>query len=368
MMKKLVMMMVLAATAIVSTAYAAGMQRSEWQAKVGEAAQKPDVLKKIMQDLDTTNKVAFLREINAAIEKMPGSDESKAAAFLAANTAAVESAGKADRLAVLSEVFATVPLESLTVINEEFGKTIFNRDAASAMTDAEYKDLARNAMGAISDRCATAESGPQREAFAILMFENATASSSDDFKRELADELVKSLPSDSQQTARETWIPQAQGWEQTKSYDALLADSSGSGTEPDHETTVSLVPISLPLAPQQGVEALLTDLVLEKTVDGGDVGQRIMTSYDPGLSQNPTITDPAPNSPDYKYRSTLPGSDPNDYQSTSRGKQEGKNGEAPGASDNGGSDNGGGSGSGSSSGSDVPIIPEPRPYAGQRTY
>jgi hypothetical protein len=118
----------IAIIAVVGTLAAlAQMPRSEWHAKVGNCALDPVLLKTTISQISSVEKTAFLAEVNDAISKMPGSTEVKAAKFLAANRAAVAGAGAADRLPVLAEVFATVPIEYLTVINEEFAKSEFAR-------------------------------------------------------------------------------------------------------------------------------------------------------------------------------------------------------------------------------------------------
>ena len=133
---------IIAMVALVGLAWAVGaanMPRSEWHAKVGECAQNPTLLKQTIAQLSDEDQV-FLAEVNEAISSMPGSDEVKAAAFLDANRAAVSGASPENRTAVLAEVFATVPPEYLTVINESFASDLFNRNANPSKTfsDEEY--------------------------------------------------------------------------------------------------------------------------------------------------------------------------------------------------------------------------------------
>ena len=168
-MKKILMVMIAVAGAMVLSAQ---MPRSEWHAKVGDCALDPDALKATISQLSSEDKTAFLAEVNAAIEKMPGSDEAKASKFLAANRAAVAGAGAADRAAVLAEVFATVPPEALTVISEEFAKNEFARP--ETMSIDEYTNIVVQTMAKITQRCSSAESGAVRSTFAGLMFINGS--------------------------------------------------------------------------------------------------------------------------------------------------------------------------------------------------
>lgn len=259
-MRKIIVLM-LAAVAMPLMAQqqaAKTMPRSEWLAKVGECAQDPEALKATIAQLSSEDKTAFLAEVNAAIEKMPGSSEVKAAQFLAANRAAVAGAGSADRAAVLAEVFATVPTESLTVINEEFAKNEFARPAT--MSDQQFVAVMSAAMAKIAERCAASESGAVRTGFAGAMFARAAGSA-----QEAAVEVaVNSLPPDARQEASQNWFPNALG--ASPSYDSMLATAQA-GEEPEHAVTVSIVS-------QQIVDSMLTDL--QATVgmpsdDSGDV-------------------------------------------------------------------------------------------------
>ena len=235
-MKKVLTAVAMACVAVASLA--AAMPRSAWQAKIGESAQNPTVLKEIIGQLSSADQVVFLAEVNEAISKMPGSDEQKAAMFLDANRAAVAGATADNRAAVLAEVFATVPPEYLTVVNESFASDLFNRNAnpSKPMSDADFKALATATMAKIVARCASAENSAVRDTFAALMFERASGGSPAD----LRDALVSTLPAGAQESASTESIPSAMGEGREKSYDAMLG-ASGAGDEPDHAAALALV-------------------------------------------------------------------------------------------------------------------------------
>ena len=249
-MKKLLMAIIAMAGAMVLSAE---MPRSEWHAKVGDCALDPNALKDTISQLSSADKTAFLAEVNAAIDKMPGSAEAKASKFLAANRAAVAGAGAADRAAVLAEVYATVPPEALTVINEEFAKSEFSRP--STMTDDEYTNIVVQTMAKISQRTATAESGAVRAGFAGLMFIRAAGSASD----VATDAVVASLPTEAQADAKGSWFPSALGQNGAATYDPMLA-AAQAGEEPDHAVVVAITRSQL-------LDSMLADL------QSGDVGK-----------------------------------------------------------------------------------------------
>ena len=276
-MKK--MMMTLACAAL--TAWAAEMPRSEWHAKVGDCAQDPALLKQTISQLSAADQTAFLAEVNDAISKMPGSDEVKAAKFLDANRAAVTGASKENRSAVLAEVFATVPPEYLTVINESFASDLFNRNAnpSRPFSDQEFTDLATNTMAVIVARCATAENSAVRDTFAALMFERASGGSPEG----LRDSLVATLPASSQETAKSEWIPAAMGEGREKTYDPMLGVSE-SGEEPNHAAVVQL-------SSTQIGQALLADLQADGTGSSSGLTAGAFTA--PSIVGTTDINDPA---------------------------------------------------------------------------
>jgi hypothetical protein len=232
--------------ALIALTLSAQMPRSEWHAKVGECALDPVVLKSTISQLSSGDKVAFIAEINEAISKMPGSAEVKAAQFLAINRAAVRSVGSADRVAALAEVFATVPPESLAVINEEFAKSEFSRP--SSMDAERFTRIVKSVMAKIVQRCASSESGAVRSCFAGLMFVRAAGDAAEAAQAA----VVSALPADAQLEARNNWIPAALGKEQTQSYDPMLA-AAQAGEEPEHSTVISIYSAQI-------VESMLADL------------------------------------------------------------------------------------------------------------
>ena len=245
--------LMVAVAALGATALFAEMPRSEWRAKVGECALDSAVLKGTMAQVSSADKAAFLAEVNAAISKMPGSAEAKAAKFLAANRAAVAAAGAADRAAVLAEVYATVPPESLTIINEEFAKSEFSRPAT--MTDAEYTNIVAATMQTIVRRTASAESGAVRAGFAGLMFIRAAGESAE---AAATDVVVASLPQESREAANGSWFPSALGRNGAATYDPMLAGAQA-GEEPSHN-------VVLKLAQMQIIDSMLGDLQRGKPV------------------------------------------------------------------------------------------------------
>lgn len=257
--KKAVAMCALALVASPLVA-ADAMPRSEWHNLVSDCAQNPQTLRDTMTKVAPSDQAALLAEVNEAISKMPGSDEVKGAMFYAANSAAVKSAAKGNLANVLAEVFATVPPEYLTDINERFAKEIFNRTANPSRTfsDSEYEELCTNTLAVVNARCEKVENAGVRETFAILMFLRA----SNGTPANLAETLVATMPdAKNREAALNEWIKPAMGDGQEQSYDAMLGVAQA-GEEPDHAEVTALV--NQAVSPDTMV-AMLGDLAAENS-------------------------------------------------------------------------------------------------------
>lgn len=224
---------------------------AEARASIGEAVKDPAKLTETMKKLSPEDQVQFVADVNAAIDKMPGSNEEKAAAALNANKAALRGADSGNVANVLAEVFATAPVETLGVISESFASDLFNRDAdpSTTYTDAQYTAIAEAMVKKIAERTASSDDGGVRSAFGMMMMVNAANGSIDN----LADTLSNSLPEDVREVAKSEWAPAATG--EQKSYDSMIAYST--------ETTATSEPnigLALQLSGPQMLDAMLSDV------------------------------------------------------------------------------------------------------------
>lgn len=228
----------------------AELSKAEWQAKVGECANNPSAMKSTIAQVPAADQAQFVAKVNEAIAKKPGSSESKAADFYAANKAAVS--GAADKSAVLAEVYATVPVEYLTDINERFASELFSRNAnpEKPVSDKQFVELSTNALAVVNKRCESAESAGVRQTFAALMFVRASGGSPEG----LVDTFVSQMTDPQAKESGSTWISEAMGADgKEASYDNMLA-SANAGEEPDHSVVLQMT------GPSEVIEALLSDL------------------------------------------------------------------------------------------------------------
>jgi hypothetical protein len=210
-----------------------------------------------MPKLSAEDQLQFLGQVNEAIGAMPGSKDQKAALLYAANRAAVFGATRENRTAALAEVFATVPLEVLSVINERFADELLNRKASPAITDARYVAICSNVMASVNQRVSSTTHDGARAAFAVMMLVRA----SNGAPAGLSDMLVNMIADASaRQEAKTTWLPAALASGEAKSYDQILG-ASQAGEEPNRSTVAAVVPSE--------EKTVLTDLAENSDFAGG---------------------------------------------------------------------------------------------------
>ena len=214
----------------------------------------------LSKQLSAEDQLTFLGDVNKAVSKMPASVEEKTAKHLNLNHAALKAVkGSGNVAALLAEVFATVPPEALTVINERFASDLFNRatDPKVTYTDAQFTDIALKIMETVNKRTAETDNASTRSAFAILMLLRASNGTPAD----LEDKLIATLPNaDARELAKSEWIPSALGKDGRElGYEPILA-SADAGRRPDFDFV-------LVIAGPQLLDSLLQDIG-GKNVDG----------------------------------------------------------------------------------------------------
>ncbi len=250
---------------------------AEARQKIDGVVDGSESIASLIKQLSAEDQLTFLGDVNKAVSKMPASVEEKTAKHLNLNHAALKAVkGSGNVAALLAEVFATVPPEALTVINERFASDLFNRatDPRVTYTDAQFTDIALKIMETVNKRTAETDNASTRSAFAILMLLRASNGTPAD----LEDKLIATLPNaDARELAKSEWIPSALGKDGRElGYEPILA-SADAGRRPDFDFV-------LVIAGPQLLDALLQDIG-GKNVDG----QSFMRTRSPVLDavQNP---------------------------------------------------------------------------------
>ena len=280
-MKELLMVITMSLASVL-VAQDKTMSSADARGKIGDIIKDPSSMTSVMKQLAASDQASFLADVNAAISKMPGSPEEKTSKFLDVNTAALKGAQKGNLTKLLAEVFATVPPESLTAINESFASGMFNRsaDPSKTYTDEEYTKISKDVLAAVQDRNASADNAGVRDTFAVLMLLRASNGSPAD----LRDTLVGELRNEETKTlAQNEWISPALGQGQEKTYDPMLG-AADAGNQPKLDMVLT-VPTTLV------VDALLADLAGECSLS--DASSSITALISPSLFDDPNAMDVA---------------------------------------------------------------------------
>ena len=302
-MAKIKMNICLAAMAAVCAAFAAEsgkMQLSEARAGIGDAISSSSAMASTMKSLSAGDQVAFLKEVNAAIAKRQASNEEKTAMFLQANAAALKAAkgGKGDMKKLLAEVYASVLVDSLTVINEKFAEDLFNRaaDPNKTYTDEQYTEAALSTFKEIVARCDSADNSSVRDAFGLLMLVRASNGTPDT----LLDTLLQEFPEGDRKAAQEEWIPSALGSDgREKSYEPILSAA-------DVEAVPNLDIVLKLYGPQQ-IDALLGNLIegtpiLKPHLGSDTTGSAFQSPIDASAGAKDMDDTPIPTPPPYQLQ------------------------------------------------------------------
>ena len=273
--------------------------------KIPDVIADPNKMGDIMQQLATEDQTTFLSDVNTAISKLQGfSYEEKTELFLSVNRAAVQNAAPGNISNMVAEVFATVPPESLTAINENFGDTILNRATDSSVTfsDQQFTEVSKAIVDKVQARTGDSPDAAVRTTFAVLMM--VKASNGSPSANELATELTADFKPADQLAARNEWIPAALGSNnQVQSYDPLLGVEGIVTDVAYEEKSEVLAPVKL-VGPQT-LDAMLSDITLETVGEGGfmassDFTERIMAQFNDPMSTMDTVDESKPVTPDFK--------------------------------------------------------------------
>lgn len=244
---------VLAQTAAAKPAADAQKQKTslaDARAKIDEVIANPKLMTSVLQGLSAEDQQTFLADVNAAIAKMPGSNEEKVATYLDVNAAAMRGAAPGNLKALVGVTFATVPPEALPTISENFAENLFNRsaDTSRTYTDAEFIKIANETMAEVNERTANVDNTDVRSTFAALMFIRASNVKDEERLGGIIDGISTALPEKAREPAKKEWIQSALNGD----YEPMMAtaDAEMSGQE------VRILRVSGP----QNMESLLADL------------------------------------------------------------------------------------------------------------
>lgn len=285
-------LMVVAATTLFAVSLNA-MSLAEARGKTDAVISNPSEMTSVVQQLSAADQKSFVADVNAAIAKMPGSAEEKSAKVANVARAALKGASKGnakDLEALVAEIYATAPVESLCNLNEDLAKDVFNRsgDPKKTYTDDQFAGIAKSLVSAVNSRVAGTEDADVRGGFASLMMIRASNGSPESLAADLAATLGESAD-----TAKNEWFPEA--LRKPANYDPMLA-----GTAVDKAPDASSVAV---FTGAQRHDVFLSDFYQGAAgagtiADFGDMSQ--IQSFDNDLYTRPRTMENLPWNPDPK--------------------------------------------------------------------
>lgn len=275
-MRKITILLAAALVAVVTSGQTKVVKQESLasaRAKITQVIEKPSQMTEVMLHLTASNQVAFLSEVVTAVSKMPGDSADRTAKLVEIVNAALAGSQKGNALALVAEVFATVPPNSLPAVNESLASGLMNRaaDKNVTYTDAQYIEISKRVMEAVNNRVSNEDNAGIRSGFAALMLINGSNSESP----EIVSAIVDSLPESVRNDAKTEWIPAALGQGgQEKTYDPMLAvvdNDLGNPANEDGATAAARKPVSkdpsesgpllaLRIASAQNHDTLLADI------------------------------------------------------------------------------------------------------------
>lgn len=269
------------------------------------------------QDLAKDDQVEFVRAVNKSMEDYEASTpEKRLFTIYAVNRDAVKAAPEKERKAVIAEVFATAPMESLPMISDRFASELFCRKAAGfSEKDDSFVEFASATLMRIRNRLASGvpiEKYPgARSAFAVICFLKASEGKPEDLRQSFLFYVLTG----SQEVARKVWIPAALGTDgKAPSYQPIL-EAGYKGEEPEHVDLHPMAPIEL------GNLQVGSDLRVQNAKDISSPkprdtmhGLTIGGMSDQGLNRIPRAATQDPDSPWYRRRrGDRPDDEPESY-------------------------------------------------------
>ena len=148
-----------------------------------------------------TQRQAYAREVLQAIAASPADDAAKTQALTSASRALISGAGRAQGIAVIAEIFNTVPVAQLQGVADLLGDVNFGQ-AVNGFTDAQYDDFCAKVVGSASRYIESSGTDSPAVRMSILAATFAKASSDADRTRP---KLIAALPT-SVQAAAATYV------------------------------------------------------------------------------------------------------------------------------------------------------------------
>lgn len=190
-----------------------------------------------------TQRQAYAREVLQAIAASPADDAAKTQALTSASRALISGAGRAQGIAVIAEIFNTVPVAQLQGVADLLGDANFGQ-AVNGFTDAQYDDFCAKVVGSASRYIESSGTDSPAVRMSILAATFAKASSDADRTRP---KLIAALPTSVQAAAATYVAASEQGNREVIAAATGVDEVTPTPADPD---AGNVVPVPAPAAAQ----------------------------------------------------------------------------------------------------------------------
>ena len=183
------------------TLVAAALLAGSLCAALTQADLTPEAIAPAIAAQPEAQRQAYAREVLQAIAASPSDDAAKTQALTSASRALISGAGKAQGVAVIAEIFNTVPIAQLQGVADLLAEVNFGQ-AVNGFTDAQYDDFCAKVVGSAARYIEASGTDSPAVRMSILAATFAKASADPDRTRP---KLIAALPA-SVQTAAATYM------------------------------------------------------------------------------------------------------------------------------------------------------------------
>lgn len=239
----------------------ATLSRSQWLQKVSESASNVSVLKETMSQVPAEDRVEFTQKVLKAVNALPVTPEEKSNAFVQAMSACLDVDAGAQKLDLIAEVFATVPVSYLPAVTEQLASSLKRNN----LSDSAYETLANKAIEVASKRNAKTDEPAVRDTFVTLAFLRGAKD-----PNAMKDKLIAALPDKHSQKVAADLVP---GVLASQNYTDVVA-AAGEEVAPVEGMDRGHTTLATELG-HGNLDALLADIGAQKSVAGASGSEKV---------------------------------------------------------------------------------------------
>lgn len=191
----------------------------------------PAAIQKTISATPAANRQAVAKQVIEAIAAQPMEADAKVQALISASRALLQGGGS---VAIIAELFNTIPVEYLQSVAELLSRENFNQ-AANGMTDAQYDAFCTKVVSSAAKYIEASGSDSPAVRISILVATFSSASSNSDRTRP---QLIAALPPAMQAAATTFVLASEQGKREDIAAATGVDELAGKATDPDADKVV----------------------------------------------------------------------------------------------------------------------------------